>query len=452
MFINFSYVFHFCENKLWHNWILNTINNLDINNPTTLQSWRSWRDNHFEQEINQWALFYKYWLENIPLESRILLSYEQILDEKNGPLETFRIAQFLKKVGKISITSSSDAISCIWYKVTNHLNQKVESEIARPYTYQQLDHVAVKITELLDRYALEAAAKHALINYRKNVMGKIYQMKRIDPVLVTNKHGSCIVSTPIHEKVTPIYQASYLGSGSEMLRELIEAITGIKTGDTLKSRKKGVVAIKTNYPTNKKDTKINFWNQDMTRALLLVRNPLSAMSSLFNHINEHNKGLVPHSSQAPVHEWEAWRDENFKKELNLWAEHLKYWLSSFRGNNLHIISYEAMTNELHGPVEATSLSEFLGEYGTNVDIHTAPVATVPCLWFRVAKVLDKSTMVDSQQGENLYQSNKHRPRYTNMQLEKASTFLNELHTRYADKPNIGPILRYYWKHSISLIV
>ena len=82
------------------------------------------------------------------------------------------------------------------------------------------------------------------MKYRATILEQMDQMKNEEPLMVTNSYGSCMVTTSSYdETLKPIFQASYPASGSEMLRQLTESLTGISTG--VGKRRDDVVAIKT---------------------------------------------------------------------------------------------------------------------------------------------------------------------------------------------------------------
>jgi hypothetical protein len=105
-------------------------------------------------------------------------------------------------------------------------------------------------------------------------------------ILVHTNHGTCMVTPPTYEEgVVPIFQASYPGSGSQIMRDLVEAIIGIKTNES--HRRHDVVAIKTFYPYRTLDASPGYLNKDMKRLVLLVWYPLNAIASNFAHMYYH---------------------------------------------------------------------------------------------------------------------------------------------------------------------
>lgn len=51
------------------------------------------------------------------------------------------------------------------------------------------------------------------------------------------------------------------------------------------------------------------WDNEIKRALVIIRNPMGAIPSFFNHIYEIKNHLPIHSERAPVEAWIEWRDK-----------------------------------------------------------------------------------------------------------------------------------------------
>jgi hypothetical protein len=164
----------------------------------------------------------------------------------------------------------------------------------------------------------------------------------------------------------PVFAASYPGSGSKMLWNIIEGLTELWTGDEWfqngRNLPNEVVSVKTHYPqSNGREIP---WKDMVDRAILLLRSPLHAIPSYHNYVYEYDNKLAPHSTRAPTEEWIKWRDNNFEKELAAWETHLRYWVDKFGvkensstdDNNLLIITYEDIVT---GPEEIREISEFL---------------------------------------------------------------------------------------------
>ena len=130
-------------------------------------------------------------------------------------------------------------------------------------------------------------------------------------------NGGCKITWP--KKPGPdvqiTYAASYPGCGARMTWNLVEALTGLETGDDWNNNGRGreVVTVKTHYPQSN-GILVDF-DQDIKRAFVMVRNPLQSIPSFFNHIYEMRNHLPVHSQRAPVDDWIKWRDHYLDIEI-----------------------------------------------------------------------------------------------------------------------------------------
>jgi hypothetical protein len=100
-----------------------------------------------------------------------------------------------------------------------------------------------------------------------------------------------------------------------MTWNLVEALTGLETGDDWNNNGRGdkVVTVKTHYPQS--NGILPEFDEKITRAFLVVRNPMQSIPSFFNHIYEMRNHLPVHSERAPVEEWIKWRDHYLEEEI-----------------------------------------------------------------------------------------------------------------------------------------
>lgn len=199
-------------------------------------------------------------------------------------------------------------------------------------------------------------------------------------------NGGCEVTWPQPPKkhVQTAYAASYPGCGARMTWNLIEALTGLWTGDDWDNNNRGkrVVTVKTHYPHNA--GQLVTWDDEIKRALVIIRNPMAAIPSFFNHIYEMQNNLPVHSQRAPVADWIEWRDRLAMDQITKFGKFVDYWMErfdSFNGDRI-FISYEVLTDDNDGPAEAVRINNFLAQ-SEGVD----PIATesVPCIWRTVVK-------------------------------------------------------------------
>jgi hypothetical protein len=136
-------------------------------------------------------------------------------------------------------------------------------------------------------------------------------------------NGGCEITWP---KKPPMdvditYAASYPGCGARMTWNLVEALTGLETGDDWNNNGRGeeVVTVKTHYPQS--NGILPEFDDKIGRVFVMIRNPMKSIPSFFNHIYEMRNHLPVHSERAPVDEWTKWRDAYLDIEI---AEYKKF--------------------------------------------------------------------------------------------------------------------------------
>lgn len=167
-----------------------------------------------------------------------------------------------------------------------------------------------------------------------------------------------------------------------MTWNLVEALTGLETGDDWNNNGRGseVVTVKTHYPQS--NGILPEFDDRIHRAFIVIRNPLESIPSFFNHIYEMRNHLPVHSERAPVEEWVKWRDAYVDIEIAEYKRFVFYWMDRYTPENRHLITYEGLTDDLIGAEVAKGLNEFLGQVD-GVD----PIErdSVPCIWKAVVK-------------------------------------------------------------------
>ena len=99
-------------------------------------------------------------------------------------------------------------------------------------------------------------------------------------------NGGCEITWP--KKPDPgtqiTYAASYPGCGARMTWNLVEALTGLETGDDWNNNGRGeeVITVKTHYPQSN-GILVEF-DEKIQRGFIVVRNPMKSIPSFFNHI------------------------------------------------------------------------------------------------------------------------------------------------------------------------
>ena len=203
--------------------------------------------------------------------------------------------------------------------------------------------------------------------------------------------GGCPISRPqlSPHPQTPTWQASFPGSGARMTFNLIQALTGLHTGDDYNSHNFGyehVVTVKTHYPV--KIARGNFHAIDAVfhKAIVLLRNPINAIPSYYNLLYERSHHLPNHSTRGSNQEWIEYRDNanhGLQYQLERYEQFIVYWIERFREDrgNLLLVSYEELSGE-HGHVEARRIIEFLKR--DNDHLQASP-DRIDCVWRKVVK-------------------------------------------------------------------
>eukprot|EP00578_Thalassiosira_sp_NH16_P007412 CAMPEP_0181109138 /NCGR_PEP_ID=MMETSP1071-20121207/18013_1 /TAXON_ID=35127 /ORGANISM="Thalassiosira sp., Strain NH16" /LENGTH=376 /DNA_ID=CAMNT_0023192807 /DNA_START=56 /DNA_END=1186 /DNA_ORIENTATION=- len=197
-------------------------------------------------------------------------------------------------------------------------------------------------------------------------------------------NGGCRLTFP--EKPNPgtpiTYAASYPGCGARMSWNLVEALTGLHSGDDWNNNGRGseVVTVKTHYPQS--NGVLPEFDHIINRVFIVIRNPIKSIPSFFNHIYEMRNHLPVHSTRAPVEEWVRWRNAYLDTEIEEYKKFIIYWMDRYTPENRHVLAYEELTDDVRGAVVTENLNNFLGRVEGVIPIATE---SVPCIWRAVVK-------------------------------------------------------------------
>jgi hypothetical protein len=189
-----------------------------------------------------------------------------------------------------------------------------------------------------------------------------------DRTFPLSNNKKALVCSPIPSTNSTTYKTiwipGYPGSGSELLRVLVEQVSGgLKAGkrkciDHPATCKTHCPVIK-HCPTSLANKKMSLANYYHPNALLLIRNPRYALPSYVNFIYEAQqrpKGskLQTHSKQAPVKFWKQIRNDTFTDYLfKGWKQTIVWWVG---GGHRHlynvslVVPYEQLTNPQQAPI------------------------------------------------------------------------------------------------------
>lgn len=142
--------------------------------------WIEWRDKNFDTQIQLWKEHFEYWMDRHTPDKRIVVPYEHLIDEIQGPLVTQELNTFLGQ-GPGVTPIDNDSVPCVWgtvihYKKGNdtpNSRQPLPKDIKfvgnypiwpgshrkgpreRPYTHQQYKKMIVMMGELAQKYDTE---------------------------------------------------------------------------------------------------------------------------------------------------------------------------------------------------------------------------------------------------------------------------------------------------------
>jgi hypothetical protein len=163
-----------------------------------------------------------------------------------------------------------------------------------------------------------------------------------------------------------VIMTSFPRSGNTLLRAYLEKIMGLTSGSDCDITKKlnkdlmlmglageGLVdkrvwVVKTHYPERYGKTK--FYAE---RAILLVRNPLDCITSLFNMVctGSHNKSI----SDDDYFKFKPLWSEFIEQDITVWKDFHEFWIHA--KIPVHIVRYEDVVSNPYFPLK--SLLEFI---------------------------------------------------------------------------------------------
>ena len=199
--------------------------------------------------------------------------------------------------------------------------------------------------------------------------------------------GDCVIRPALKptRPLAPTFTASYPGSGAKMTWNLVQALTGIVTGDEHRHNDQAwseAVTVKAHYPHIHGNPAVaETSNGDFPRAVLILRHPADALPGFHNFLYEYERGLPDHSSRAPLSAWLEWRDGNFAEQIQAWEDHTSYWMGRYSDPaDRLIITFEGMVDDTWGPHVALALNQFL-RLTPGVD----PIIddSVECVWKKI---------------------------------------------------------------------
>jgi len=205
---------------------------------------------------------------------------------------------------------------------------------------------------------------------------------------------------------TSTYAASFPGSGNKLLtKHLVESISGMLVGDAstspslerMKVQKMDrtgfargqmeVIALRTYHPhPDPTEGKLSAWDDFLTRAFVVLRNPMYAIPAYFDGMYQTKTHNLPSSSSSSSSSsnsnndnndnndnnnseemdedtalWIKWRDDQFSIQLQHYRNFVSYWMERYGGHDDRRVffSYEGLISEDTGVAETMRLASFL---------------------------------------------------------------------------------------------
>ena len=123
-----------------------------------LDVWISWRDRHFDHELELWLNHARFWMKHHEFENRMILPYEYLIKPGSGPTELRKVRTFLEKHAQVEMRTPKEKVACIWdYIVMKRADQGNEKGSMRKggpkvysYTPEQVNTMK-KVLEGLKR-------------------------------------------------------------------------------------------------------------------------------------------------------------------------------------------------------------------------------------------------------------------------------------------------------------
>ena len=295
-----------------------------------------------------------------------------------------------------------------------------------------------------------------------------------DTATLTSSFGTKLEAASCHpqvlqeKSVTPAFLASYPGSGAKLTWQLIEAITGLFTSDDIDSSGrigKGVaVAVKTHYPSQQAPPTImeNTSLRAIQKTILLIRNPMNAFPALhrFIYFSDEANAKKSADERPPTKAWIKWRNDSMMSQVEQWDKHTRFWLETFRMENLHLLPFEYLKSPERGSEELQKMGTFLGRDDEIIASSLVGPDTFCCLWEKMIRHDDDQTThgsaldrtisqgIDEEErvmmGENLQTKHNEQPNpYTKEQLELMLQSLIKIRDDYASYPAFSHLMNEY---------
>lgn len=188
-------------------------------------------------QVTKFATFVDYWMERFDKSNndRILISYETLTDDNNGPKEAIRIANFLSQSEGVD-PIDTELVPCIWRAVVKYKEQLKDTQMRRlddgrrrldplhhdsqrsgpterPYTPELLDSMSQMLLGLIQKWGdRHKRLQTVLEGYQQDVHAAYLDLIKQSPL--PSDH-------PLPGKNFHVYHLSLAESGSTVLHNLL---------------------------------------------------------------------------------------------------------------------------------------------------------------------------------------------------------------------------------------
>eukprot|EP00555_Chaetoceros_dichaeta_P006796 CAMPEP_0198275652 /NCGR_PEP_ID=MMETSP1447-20131203/64889_1 /TAXON_ID=420782 /ORGANISM="Chaetoceros dichaeta, Strain CCMP1751" /LENGTH=652 /DNA_ID=CAMNT_0043970539 /DNA_START=273 /DNA_END=2231 /DNA_ORIENTATION=- len=116
----------------YHNYQYEVENGLTLHSVRApVDAWIPWRDLNFETELNIWKDSIIFWMDSFSQEDRMVMFYENIVEDHTGPSNTLKLSEFLAKAPGVEAVDE-DRADCVWRAIIRYH----ESETAETVTHE----------------------------------------------------------------------------------------------------------------------------------------------------------------------------------------------------------------------------------------------------------------------------------------------------------------------------